>query len=97
MGGIGDRKSRNQSKKPRCYGEIEMKLIPLGDHVINPEAIDVVLFTPGGLNTETKAPYPPSTTIVMRSGERIPCPLRPADFAEWLAEKATPKETTDAN
>ncbi len=70
-----------------------MKLIQLGDHVINPEAIDAVLFTPGGTNDETKAPYPPSTVIVMRSGERIPCPQRPAEFATWLAEKATPKTT----
>ncbi len=70
-----------------------MKLIPLDDHVINPEAIDAVLFVPGGTNEETKAPYPPSTVIVMRSGERIPSTLRPAEFAAWLAEKAAPKGT----
>jgi hypothetical protein len=73
-----------------------MKLIPFGDHVINPEAIDAVLFTPGGTNEETKAIYPPATVIVLRSGERIPCAQRPAEFAAWLAEKATPQSTDGA-
>jgi hypothetical protein len=68
-----------------------MKLIQVGDHVINPEAIDAVIFTPGGTNTENNTIYPPSTVIVMRSGERIPSEQRPAEFAAWLAEKATPK------